>query len=197
MIPFPRYVNLQPGPGLSAFLRSILTITPKKRVTIAQIKAHPWFNVCVCLSVTHVCTHELILFVANRPSHVDRANPQALAERLTQNLRQTGDLSIAAPDPSTLGVSGGDMDIDPEEAAEQDDKMMNLTNATQFTRSLLLFVRARSVFPQDTRLTIVRTTPVPNPGRDKIHPSFNSVLCFDFANAIPAYFGGRPPGRWG
>ncbi|KAG8683310.1 Chk1 protein kinase, partial [Ceratobasidium sp. 395] len=87
-----------------------------KRATIAQIKAHPWFNV---------------------PSHVDRANPQALAERLTQNLRQTGDLNIAAPDPSALGVSG-DMDID-SEATEQDDKMMTMTNATQFTRSLLLF----------------------------------------------------------
>ncbi|QRV91004.1 Serine/threonine-protein kinase [Ceratobasidium sp. AG-Ba] len=98
------------------FLRSILTISPKKRATIAHIKAHSWFNA---------------------PSHVERANPQALAERLTQNLRRAGDLNIAAPDPSVLGVSA-DMDID-SEAAEQDDKMMTLTNATQFTRSLLLF----------------------------------------------------------
>lgn len=105
-------------PNALLFLRSILTITPKKRATIAQIKAHPWFTT---------------------PSHVDRANPQALAERLTQNLRQTGDLNIAAPDPVALGMEGSDMDIDPEEAAEQDDKMMTLTNATQFTRSLLLF----------------------------------------------------------
>ncbi|KAG8712943.1 Chk1 protein kinase [Ceratobasidium sp. 394] len=103
-------------PDALAFLRTILTISPKKRATIAQIKAHPWFNM---------------------PSHVDRANPQALAERLTQNLRRTGDLNIAAPDPSALGVPGG-MDVD-SEASEQDDKMMTLTNATQFTRSLLLF----------------------------------------------------------
>ncbi|KDN36029.1 hypothetical protein RSAG8_11115, partial [Rhizoctonia solani AG-8 WAC10335] len=102
-------------PEALAFLRSILTITPKKRTTIAQIKAHPWFN---------------------RPSHVDRANPQALAERLTQNLRRTGDLNIAAPDPADLGVPGSDMDVDSQEAG---DRMMTLTNATQFTRSLLLF----------------------------------------------------------
>ncbi|KAH7344748.1 CAMK/CAMKL/CHK1 protein kinase [Rhizoctonia solani] len=98
-----------------AFLRSILTISPKKRVTIAQIKSHAWFN---------------------QPSHVERANPQALAERLTQNLRRTGDLSIAAPDPAGLGVPGSDMDVDSQEAG---DRMMTLTNATQFTRSLLLF----------------------------------------------------------
>ncbi|CUA73994.1 serine/threonine-protein kinase Chk1 [Rhizoctonia solani] len=102
-------------PEALAFLRSILTITPKKRATIAQIKAHPWFN---------------------RPSHVERANPQALAERLTQNLRRTGDLSIAAPDPVDLGVPESDMDVDSQEAG---DRMMTLTNATQFTRSLLLF----------------------------------------------------------
>ncbi|EUC65218.1 Serine/Threonine-kinase chk1 [Rhizoctonia solani AG-3 Rhs1AP] len=102
-------------PEALAFLRSILTITPKKRATISQIKAHTWFN---------------------RPSHVERANPQALAERLTQNLRRTGDLDIAAPDPADLGVPGSDMDVDSQEAG---DRMMTLTNATQFTRSLLLF----------------------------------------------------------
>ncbi|CAE6441063.1 unnamed protein product [Rhizoctonia solani] len=98
-----------------AFLKTILTITPKKRATIAQIKSHPWFN---------------------QPSHVERANPQALAERLTQNLRKAGDLKIAAPDPVDLGVPDSDMDVDSQEAA---DRMMALTNATQFTRSLLLF----------------------------------------------------------
>ncbi|KAF8679445.1 CAMK CAMKL CHK1 protein kinase [Rhizoctonia solani] len=98
-----------------AFLRTILTITPKKRATIAQIKSHSWFN---------------------QPSHVERTNPQALAERLTQNLRKAGDLSIAAPDPADLGVPGSDMDVDSQEAG---DRMMTLTNATQFTRSLLLF----------------------------------------------------------
>lgn len=84
-------------------------------------------------------------FSFHRPSHVDRANPQALAERLTQNLRETGDLNIAAPDPAALGVPNSDMDIDPQEASEQDDKMMTLTNATQFTRSLLLFVGLATV----------------------------------------------------
>ncbi|CAE6447974.1 unnamed protein product [Rhizoctonia solani] len=117
-----------------AFLRSILTITPKKRATMAQIKAHPWFNQYGPYPWVYAITNMFNPF--DRPSHVERANPQALAERLAQNLRRTGDLSIAAPDPADLGVPGSDMDIDSQEAG---DRMMTLTNATQFTRSLLLF----------------------------------------------------------
>ena len=70
---------------------------------------------------------DLIRF--HRPSQLADGNPLELAERLSQSLRDNGDLDLAAPN---LNDSAMDQD--------EDEIMLSATRQSQFTQSLMLFV---------------------------------------------------------
>ncbi|KAF9042380.1 CAMK/CAMKL/CHK1 protein kinase [Panaeolus papilionaceus] len=93
------------GDALS-LIRGILEVDPRERFTLDDVMAHPW-----CL----------------RPSQIANLSPYGLAERLTQNLRDQGDLNTAAPK-----LQAGSMD-------EDGDTIMGTANQSQFTQRLLLF----------------------------------------------------------
>ena len=73
-----------------------------------------------------------------------------LADRLTESLRKSGDLAIAEPDLSYAYVLVLVLDINylslfrPLSDADGDQIMLTAANRTQFTQSLLLFVRPYS-----------------------------------------------------
>ncbi|KAH7884179.1 kinase-like domain-containing protein [Phlebopus sp. FC_14] len=92
----------------------LLTVEPEKRMTLADVYAHPW------------CT---------RPSQLASRGVQALAEQLTKSLRDNGDLIYANADGST---------VDTRKDADGDDIMLSATHQSQFTQSLLLFSQTQS-----------------------------------------------------
>ncbi|KAI5986366.1 kinase-like domain-containing protein [Pisolithus albus] len=103
----------------SALICGLLTIDPSKRMTLPDVYAHPW-----CM----------------RPSQLASRGVQALAEQLTQPLRDSGDLIFV--DPAV-----------PESGGADDDAIM-LSAQSQFTQSLLLFSqtqRGRRYTPHLTR----------------------------------------------
>ncbi|KAH0835916.1 kinase-like domain-containing protein [Lanmaoa asiatica] len=90
----------------------MLTLESDKRMTISEIYAHPW------------CT---------RPSQLATQGVNALAEQLTQSLRDNGDLMYANPDLSGTGS---------RKDADADDIMSSAQS--QFTQSLLLFSQTQN-----------------------------------------------------
>ncbi|TEB29201.1 kinase-like protein [Coprinellus micaceus] len=125
---FVRYVNgsifgEQPwcriGETALDLLRGMLTPNPANRFTLQDVLAHEW---CV------------------RPSQLQRASPGELADRLTQELRESGDMDLAAP---RWGAGGGS-----DDTVRQDDSMDtdedDATHQSQFTQSLLLFSQTSS-----------------------------------------------------
>ncbi|KAF8556043.1 CAMK CAMKL CHK1 protein kinase [Imleria badia] len=100
----------------------MLTLESGKRMTMSEICGHPWFT---------------------RPSQLATRGVHALAEQLTQSLRDNGDLIYANPDVSGAG-SRKDADGDEIMSSAQ----------SQFTQSLLLFSQTQSgrrYTPQLTR----------------------------------------------
>ncbi|KDQ17483.1 hypothetical protein BOTBODRAFT_29660 [Botryobasidium botryosum FD-172 SS1] len=95
-------------------LVNILNPDPVDRFTIPEILEHPWFI---------------------RPSQLTNTGPIELAQRLSQSLRQSGDLGVADPD-----LSGSSMDTD----MDGDTVMMDGANGTQFTQTLLLFSQTQN-----------------------------------------------------
>ncbi|PPQ73641.1 hypothetical protein CVT24_007627 [Panaeolus cyanescens] len=93
------------GGDAMSLLRGMLTINPKERMTLDDVMSHPW-----CM----------------RPSQLAHMSPFDLAGRLTQNLRDQGDLDTAAP------KLHGSID-------EDGDTIMGTAGASQFTQRLLLF----------------------------------------------------------
>ncbi|KZT53445.1 CAMK/CAMKL/CHK1 protein kinase [Calocera cornea HHB12733] len=69
-------------------LLGILTVDPAQRLTLPQVRAHPW---------------------CNRASQVPQLGPTALAQRLTRGLQMNGDMELAEPAMQTEDV---DMDED-------------------------------------------------------------------------------------
>lgn len=93
---FVRYVNgsifrEQPWARISEtaldLLRGMLTPNPRERFTLREVCAHEW---CI------------------RPSQLQRASPIELADRLTQELRESGDLDLAAPNWSSSDKTSSD-----------------------------------------------------------------------------------------
>lgn len=93
----------------------LLTIEPEKRMTLAEVFAHPW------------CT---------RPSQIAKQGVVALADHLTESLRVNGDLKYAMPDIASS--------IETRKDKDGDEIMLSATHQSQFTQSLLLFSQTQS-----------------------------------------------------
>ncbi|KAG1719656.1 kinase-like domain-containing protein [Suillus lakei] len=93
----------------------LLTIEPEKRMTLAEVFAHPW---CI------------------RASQIAKQGTVALADHLTESLRVNGDLDYAMPDIASSAVTRNDKD--------GDEIMLSATHQSQFTQSLLLFSQTQS-----------------------------------------------------
>lgn len=100
------------GEEALSLLRSLLAVDPSRRIILAEAASHSW-----CL----------------RPSQLANKGPLALADKLTESLRDNGDLGLAAPD---FGRRESDED--------EDEIMLSATHQSQFTQSLLLFSQTQS-----------------------------------------------------
>ncbi|KZP04235.1 Pkinase-domain-containing protein [Athelia psychrophila] len=98
-----------------SLIRGLLTIDPAQRMTLADVYQHPW---CI------------------RPSQLANQGVQALADKLTESLRASGDLGYAAP------AEAGNTEMNTDD--DGDDIMLSATNQSQFTQSLLLFSQTQS-----------------------------------------------------
>ncbi|KAF6758986.1 kinase-like domain-containing protein, partial [Ephemerocybe angulata] len=102
------------GPALE-LIEGMLTVDPTKRFTIADIFAHEWVI---------------------RPSQLHGTSPADLAQKLTQTLRDAGDLELATPNFEEQDR----MDVE-----DEDERMLTATHAqSQFTQSLMLFRRRKA-----------------------------------------------------
>ncbi|TFK24326.1 CAMK/CAMKL/CHK1 protein kinase [Coprinopsis marcescibilis] len=100
------------GERVLSLVCGMLEVDPARRLTLGQVAAHSWLV---------------------RPSQLLKKGPIVLAERLTNGLRENGDLDIAAPD---LGQA---MDVDGDEYGGPTN-----TNHTQFTQKLMLFSQTQA-----------------------------------------------------
>ncbi|KZT71090.1 CAMK/CAMKL/CHK1 protein kinase [Daedalea quercina L-15889] len=96
---------------LLSLLTGMLAIDPSQRVSLAEVSQQPWVM---------------------RPSQIARRGAAALADHLTESLRQTGDLQIATPDVVR--------NVD----ADGDQIMGNASYISQFTQSLMFFSQTQS-----------------------------------------------------
>jgi serine/threonine-protein kinase Chk1 len=71
----------------------MLTIDPAKRMTLNDVHAHTW----VMRQVFFNSSHLLPSLPLHRPSQLASRGVVELAEKLTESLRQTGDLELANP----------------------------------------------------------------------------------------------------
>ncbi|KAH9003291.1 CAMK/CAMKL/CHK1 protein kinase [Lactarius hatsudake] len=97
-----------PAPVFS-LITGLLTVNPQDRMSLADAFQHPW-----------VLTQ----------SQLASQGPVALAERLTQSLRDTGDLDLIEIDMQTES---------PPSAQDDDQIMLSATRGSQFIQSLMLF----------------------------------------------------------
>ncbi|KAH9991959.1 CAMK/CAMKL/CHK1 protein kinase [Russula compacta] len=100
--------NRIPAPVFS-LITGLLTVNPHDRMTLADAFQHPW---------------------ALTQSQLASQGPVALAEKLTQSLRDTGDLDLV------------DIDLQSESpltSRDDDQIMLSATEGSQFTQSLMLF----------------------------------------------------------
>nr|GAT49466.1 predicted protein [Mycena chlorophos] len=110
-------LNDQPWCRFSAdalsLIQGLLTVHPKERFTINDAFQHPW------------CT---------RPSQLAKQSAFSLALALTQSLRTTGDLDLAAPELDPRSTPSEDEDVE----------MLSAPHHTQFTQTLMLFSQTQS-----------------------------------------------------
>ncbi|KAH9173847.1 CAMK/CAMKL/CHK1 protein kinase [Lactarius sanguifluus] len=93
----------------ASLITGLLTVNPQDRMSLADAFQHPW-----------VLTQ----------SQLASQGPVALAERLTQSLRDTGDLDLIEIDMQTES---------PPSAQDDDQIMLSATRGSQFIQSLMLF----------------------------------------------------------
>lgn len=93
----------------------LLTVEPERRMTLAEVFAHPW---CI------------------KPSQIAEQGVVALADHLTESLRANGDLKYAMPD---IAIS-----VETRKDQDGDEIMLSATHQSQFTQSLLLFSQTQS-----------------------------------------------------
>ncbi|KAJ7741771.1 kinase-like domain-containing protein [Mycena maculata] len=96
-----------------SLIQGLLTIDPRERFTLEDAFQHPW---CI------------------RPSQLAKQGPTSLAQALTQSLRDTGDLDLAAPNLNQRNDSTDDEDV----------PMLSAAHSTQFTQTLMLFSQTQS-----------------------------------------------------
>ena len=82
-------------------ITGLLAVDPQDRLTLAGAFQHPW----VLTYVLQLVTGQLILFFINRQSQLASQGPQALAEKLTESLRNTGDLDLVEIDLQSYVVT--------------------------------------------------------------------------------------------
>ncbi|GBE84122.1 Serine/threonine-protein kinase CHK1 [Sparassis crispa] len=101
------------GENALSLLTGMLAILPSQRMTLGEVFQHPWVT---------------------RPSQIAGKGMAVLAQRLTEALRETGDLEIATPDMNQFEVD------------EDGDTIMKSASLhkSQFTQSLLLFSQTQS-----------------------------------------------------
>ncbi|KAI0319448.1 kinase-like domain-containing protein [Amylostereum chailletii] len=108
------YLNDDPWTRLSdqahSLITGLLTIHPQDRFTLEYAQQHPWVL---------------------PESQLAPQSPEAVAERLTQSLRDNGDLALANPD------------LSPSSNEDEDTVMLSATRGSQFVNSLLLFSQSQ------------------------------------------------------
>ncbi|KAK2467496.1 hypothetical protein APHAL10511_000351 [Amanita phalloides] len=97
------------GHSALSLICAMLTVDPQERMSIADVYQHPW---------------------CSRPSQLANETATTLATKLTESLRQNGDLELAHPD---LKQKEENMDEDGDQIMEP------ASHNSQFTQSLLLF----------------------------------------------------------
>jgi len=98
-----------------SLLTGMLAIDPENRMPLSEIFAHPWMM---------------------RPSQITNKGAAAIADKLTENLRQTGDLEMASPDVVNY------MNVDGNE--DGDATMRSDRYQSQFTQNLQLFTQTQA-----------------------------------------------------
>ena len=77
----------------AALIRGMLTVNPEHRLTLSDVFQHPW-----CMRYRDIYYFRFTFFKKNtRPSQLAKQSPLDLANKLTQPLRDNGDLQLAAP----------------------------------------------------------------------------------------------------
>ncbi|KAJ3826408.1 kinase-like domain-containing protein [Lentinula raphanica] len=109
---------------------SLLTIDPRKRMTLPEAMQHPW---CI------------------RASQLARQSPAVLADKLTESLRATGDMDYVLPaepmdvdQADRVNDTNMDMDMDTGSAIRPPPIAPAVGHSSQFTQSLLLFSQTQS-----------------------------------------------------
>lgn len=144
---------------LAALITGMLDVEATTRMTLQDVASHPWvtrYAIRSQLSADiRLTPYVLPLY---RPSQLAGRSAYAIAQSLTARLRANGDLGIADPQ-----MGGGDaMDTD-----EDGDCIMR-SQRSQFTQSLMFFVRpSSSPYPTDA-LTCPRSH---RPKRSPAHAS--------------------------
>ncbi|KAI0055713.1 CAMK/CAMKL/CHK1 protein kinase [Artomyces pyxidatus] len=117
------------GKSVLSLITSLLTVDPKRRITLADAFQHPWVF---------------------RQSQIASQSPAELAEQLTQALRENGDLALVDPEMAPSGHTSISSKID----GDGDQIMQSAPQFSQFTQSILLFSQTQSgarYTPQLTR----------------------------------------------
>ena len=79
----------------SALIRGLLEVDPNERMTLDEAWEHPWCR-RYALSLYRIPLH--LLIQTRRTSQLASQGPQMLADKITQSLRDNGDMDLAAPD---------------------------------------------------------------------------------------------------
>ncbi|THH28610.1 hypothetical protein EUX98_g5584 [Antrodiella citrinella] len=102
------------GNSVLSLLTGMLAIDPETRMTLSEIFGHPWMM---------------------RPSQLANKGVAAIADKLTENLRHTGDLEMASPDV----VNAMNVDSEDGDEATRSDRYQS-----QFTQNLQLFTQTQA-----------------------------------------------------
>ena len=76
----------------------MLTVDPSRRMTLAEVVQEPWMKTYVCPPLFRSASLLTIVWPSLRPSQIAGKGPVAVANQLTQSLKQNGDWQIAMPD---------------------------------------------------------------------------------------------------
>ena len=115
-----------------ALITGMLDIDASHRMTLADVSGDCWVT-RFALPILTLINADRFVHV-NRPSQLAGRGIVAIAERLTEGLRASGQMGIAEPE-----LGDDPMDVDEEDA----DETIKMPNKTQFTQTLMLFVSPR------------------------------------------------------
>jgi serine/threonine-protein kinase CHEK1 len=147
----------------TALIKGILTIDPRRRMTLDDVASHPWCHRYApyppsTLSLLPPPSSLSFSDFSFRPSQLAGQGALQLAERLTASLRATGDLEIATP---AAVQSSAAVDADGDQLMSTAPEAGS-AHQSQFTQSLMLFVSNLSLPSMPSSLTCHRVlTAVP------------------------------------